>query len=84
MEKLPLRRDAEKAVLSLRTNINSGVRSPETVADLIAHYKQHELTEDSGKRSSTREDYTGFLDLHIKPKWGALRLDQVKRVAVEQ
>ncbi len=31
---LPRRRDAEKAVLSLRSNINSGVRAPETVRDL--------------------------------------------------
>jgi integrase len=84
VEKIPLRRDAEKAVLSLRTNINSGVRSPETVSDLISHYKQHELTEESGKRSSTREVYAGFLDLHIEPRWGSFRLDQVKTVAVEQ
>src|ERR1700738_1839719 len=40
----PRRRDAEKAVLSLRAKINLGVRSPETVNDLIAHYLQHELT----------------------------------------
>lgn len=84
VEKLPLRRDAERAVLALRTTINSGLRSPETVSDLIAHYKQHELTEESGKRSSTREVYAGFIDLHVETKWGALRLDQVKTVAVEQ
>ena len=41
---LPHRRDAEKAVLSLRAKINTGVRSPETVNDAIAHYKQVELT----------------------------------------
>ena len=40
----PRRRDAEKAVLSLRAKINSGVRSPETVNDLVTHYSKHELT----------------------------------------
>src|ERR1017187_7771307 len=80
----PLRRNAEKAVLHLRSKINSDTRSPETVSELIAHYKKHELTEESGKRSSTREVYKGFLTLHIEPKWGKVRLHEVKAVAVEQ
>ena len=69
VRELPHRRDAEKAVLSLRAKINSEVRSPDTVAELIAHYITHELTEGSGKRSSTREVYAGFLRLHVGPKW---------------
>jgi integrase len=81
---LPRRRDAEKAVLHLRSNINSDTRSPETVSELVAHYKKHELTEESGKRSSTREVYEGFLNLHVEPKWGDLRLHEVKAIAVEQ
>ena len=36
VREFPHRRDAEKAVLALRVNINSGVRSPETVSELIA------------------------------------------------
>ena len=61
------RRDAEKAVLSLRAkiNINSGFRSPETVRELLAHYTEHELAEGGGKRSSTREVYAGFLKVQI-------------------
>jgi len=39
----PRRRDAERAVLSLRSTINSGVRSPETVGDLVAHYPLSEF-----------------------------------------
>jgi hypothetical protein len=39
----PRRPDAEKAALSLRVNINSAVRLLETVTELIAHYKKHEL-----------------------------------------
>ena len=80
----PRLRDAEQAVVSLRAKINAEIRSPETVTELINHYKEHELTEGSGKRSSTREVYAGFLDLHIEPKWGTVRLDKVKTVAVEQ
>ncbi len=84
LKEFPTRRDAEKAVLNLRVKINSEVRMPETVNELVSHYKEHELTEESGKRSSTREVYTGFLTLHIEPKWGEVRLDQVKAVAVEK
>ena len=38
VQELPHRRDAENAVLALRVKINSGVRSPDTVDALIAHY----------------------------------------------
>lgn len=83
VDRLPLRRDAEKAVLQHRVNINNEIVAPQTVRDLIAHYKNHELSAGAGKRTSTREVYTGFLEVHIEPKWGDLRLDQVKTVAVE-
>ncbi len=79
----PNLRDAEKAVLALRAKINSETRSPETVNDLIAHYSNIELSEEGGKRTSTREVYEGYLRVQIAPKWGHLRLDQVKTVAVE-
>ncbi len=82
VEKIPLRRDAEKAVLSLRTNINSGVRSPETVTDLISHYKQHELTE-ARKAFATIEATTIYLTRHIEPKWGTIRLSSMRTVDVE-
>ncbi len=84
VRELPNRRDAEKAVLALRAKINSEARSPETVSELITHYKKHELTEQGTKRSSTREVYTGFLNSYVEPKWGNYRLDQVKTVAVEE
>jgi integrase len=84
VKELPHRRDAEMAVLHLRSNINSDTRSLETVSELVAHYKKHELTEESGKRSSTREVYEGFLDLHIEPNWGTLRLHEVKAITVER
>jgi integrase len=83
VREFPHRRDVEKHVLSLRAKINSDVRTPETVSALIHHYRKHELTEASGKRSSTCEVYEGFLDRHIEPKWGHVRLDQMKAVEVE-
>jgi hypothetical protein len=81
---LSRRADAEKEVLSLRVNINSTVRFPETVTELIAHYRKHELAEDGEKRSSTRAVYTSFLRVYVEPEWGKLRLEQVKTVAVEK
>jgi integrase len=83
VRELPRRRDAEKAVLSLRSNINSGVRAPETVSDLVAHYLKHELTL-KRKAFATVDVHESFLALYILPKWGALRLTEVRTVAVER
>jgi len=79
----PRRRDAEKAVLSLRSNINCGVRSPETVLALVAHYRKHELTTER-KAFATVEAHESYLTLHILPKWRDYRLSEIKTVAVEQ
>jgi integrase len=82
VRELPRRRDAEKAVLSLRSNINNGVRAPETVRDLVAHYRKHELTT-ARKAFATVEAHESYLALHILPKWGEHKLSEVKTVAVE-
>ncbi len=52
--------------------------------DLIAHYSKIELSEESGKRTSTRQVYAGYLRVQIAPKWGHLRLEESKTVAVEK
>jgi integrase len=83
VRELPRRRDAEKAVLSLRSTINTGVRSPETVTDPVTHYRKHELTLER-KAFATVEAHRTYLDLHILPKWKDYRLSDVKTVAVEQ
>ena len=83
MLEFPLRKDAEKAVLSLRAKINSEVGTPETVHDLVAHPSKHELTPDR-KSHSTVENFKGNLKLHILPKWGTYRLSAVRTVAVEE
>jgi integrase len=84
VRELPTRRDAEKAVHALRAKINDEVRSPNTMNELITHYKKYELTEGNSKRASTREVYEGFLTLHVQPKWGETKLDQLKAILVEQ
>ena len=83
IREFPRRRDAEKAVLSLRAKINSGVRSPETVDDLIAHYQKHELTLER-KAFATVAAHESYLTLHILPKWKMHKLTEVKTVAVEK
>jgi integrase len=83
VRELPTRRDAEKAVLSLRAKINSEVRSPETVEDLIAHYRQHELTTQR-KAFATVESHRNYINRYIKPRWGQFKLSEVRTVAVEQ
>ncbi len=80
--KFPLRKDAEKAVLSFRATINSEARTPETLHDLVAHYSTHELTPER-KPHATLENYRGNLKLYILPKWGPMRLSAVRTVAVE-
>jgi site-specific recombinase XerD len=83
VREFPRRRDAEQAALALRAKINSEVRSPETVDDLLTHYMKHELTTER-KAFSTVEAYRSYIDRYIRPNWGACKLSEVKTVSVEQ
>jgi len=58
---------------------------PDTVAELVAHYRLKELVgENQGRKSfSTRAGYESYLNGWILPRWGDHRLDHVKSVAVE-
>lgn len=40
------RREAEKAVVALRSSINVDIGTPHTISDLAAHYRVHELTQE--------------------------------------
>ena len=82
VKELPRRRDAERAALALRSKINSEVRSPETVSELIAHYSKYELTAER-KAFATLDSVSSYLKLHIVPKWGDCKLSDVRTVAVE-
>jgi len=84
VKELPHRRDAEKAVQQLRANINSSVRIPGTVSELISHYKKFELGDESDKRTSTCNVYELYLDRQIEPKWGTVHLGQIRAVDVER
>jgi hypothetical protein len=43
----PHLRDAEKAADALRNTINSEFAVPETIAELVTHYRDNELTEET-------------------------------------
>jgi integrase len=79
----PKLRDAERAALPIRSTINSGVRTPEKVSELLTHYRQHELTPER-KAFATVASHTVYIDRYVMPKWGAYRLSEIKTVAVEQ
>jgi integrase len=83
VRELPRRADAEKAVLALRAKINSQLRVPETVSELITHYKKHELTTER-KAFATVEAHRNYIDRYIQPAWGHCKLSEVRTVAVEQ
>ena len=68
----PHRRDAEKAALVLRGNINNGVSSPETVNDLLAHYQKYELTP-ARKAFASIENHLILSKCYITPRWGTLK-----------
>jgi integrase len=80
--RFPRRQDAEKVADSLRNNINSEFRVPETVAELVTHYRQHELTEEK-KAYATIQANTLYLANHVVPKWGTMYLQDVRTVDVE-
>jgi integrase len=77
---LPSKRDAEKAVAALRTNINAEVRVPQTVSELIVHYRDHELNR---KAFASRENHHVLTKNYIEPRWGSHTLSSVRTVEVE-
>ncbi len=80
---LPKRGDAEKAVADFRANINAKVRVPMTVAELVVHYRLHELTPDR-KAFATIHGISQYLKNHIVPKWGDKALSDVRTMQVEE
>jgi|GEM_PF-6835460 len=54
------------AVAHLRNNINVGIRVPQTVSELIAHYAAVELKR---KAFATRENHKILIRLYIEPRW---------------
>ena len=87
---LPTESLALQAAKALRIDANKQTPQPEgkpsTIADLVGHYRLKELSGEvrSRKAFSTRSDYECCLKNWILPRWGSVRLDQVKPVAVEE
>lgn len=85
VEELPTKKRAWQAVAAMRLNINCDVseraKAPNTVSDLIAHYKATELSaENDGLSYSTKETHTIYLDNWIEPKWGELTLAELEEL----
>src|SRR5437868_337329 len=78
---LMTKKEAREACEKLREKNNRENNCPRTVADLVAHYRKHELPK---KAYSTREAYDTYLDLWILPKWGNKLYDSIKTMQVEE
>jgi integrase len=83
VEQFPTKTLARRACELLRSTINREIRSPRTVAELVAHYKEKELPEGGKKAHSTREVYGSYIRTWILPAWGTYSLSDVKTVNVE-
>jgi integrase len=85
VEKLPTRADAERAVEYHRIKINA--QNPQqqfhavSTGALIDRYKAEEMP--TSVREDTARSYSGILEKWIRPKWGTLRLHEVKTIAIE-
>jgi hypothetical protein len=69
VSQLRSRRKAEKAIVALRSSINVDLGTPQTVCDLAAHYRAHELTQDK-KSFSTIDNHRHLFKRYIEPRWG--------------
>lgn len=77
------RREAEKAVASLRSSINVDIGTPQNIGDLAAHYCEHELTQER-KAFSTIENHRVLFKRYIEPRWGHFKVCAVRTVEVEE
>jgi integrase len=83
VEQFPTKTKALKACELVRVNLNREIRSPRTVAELVTHYTDKELSADGRKAHSTREVYGSYIKTWILPAWGTRSLSDVKAVGVE-
>src|SRR5208337_691537 len=77
------RREAEKAVVALRSSINVDVGTPQNICDLAAHYRVHEQTPEK-KSFSTIDNHRHLFKRYIEPRWGTHRLGAVRTMQVEE
>jgi integrase len=77
------RREAENAVVALRSSINVDIGTPQNICDLAAHYRVHELTQEK-KSFSTIDNHRHLFKRYIEPRWGTHRLGAVRTMQVEE
>ena len=77
------RREAERAVVALRSAINVDIGTPQNICDLAAHYRVHELTREK-KSFSTIDNHRHLFKRYIEPRWGTHRLGAVRTMQVEE
>jgi site-specific recombinase XerD len=70
-----------KVAATLRSNINADIRVPQTVVELIAHYREHELAR---KAYASQENHLVLTKRYIEPRWGDHQLSSVRTVDVEK
>jgi integrase len=83
VEKLPTKAAAWKSCESLRMTINPVTGTPRTMAELVDHYQQKEMTDEGGKSFATRTAYAFYFKDWIVPQWGYHSLSDIRTVAVE-
>lgn len=83
LSKTQAQKEAEMYRQMANTPQQTGTNSSLTVTELVDHYKERELGEDSGKAAKPRKAYLYIFKNYILPKWGNLPLRAVKAVAVE-
>ena len=84
------RKEAEREAdrYRLRANAGQGTLLPSqvarmTISDLIQHFTEHELNDDSNRSLEYRTSYEIYLRRWIEPRWGSMSLAEVRTMAVE-
>jgi integrase len=80
---------AEKAAMGLRLAINSETKSELnaiTMEQLAQHFRDKELVDhgEEGRAWSTRDRYESCLNHWIGPRWGSVKLSDIKAPMVEE
>jgi integrase len=80
---------AEKAAMGLRLAINSEKKSELntiTMEQLAQHFRGKELVDygEEGRAWSTRDRYESCLNHWIEPRWGSVKLSEIKAPMVEE
>jgi len=77
------RREAEMAVVVLRSSINVDAGTPQNICDLAAPYRVHELTQEK-KSFSTIDNHRHLFKHYIEPRWGHFQVSAVRTMQVEE